>query len=78
MSDYNPVLKAPRGANKKPKRVGRGSSSGLGTTTKVSSPVPAAEIRMSVLKVDRCLFTGELPFADFRTLFSKRSMFASM
>lgn len=32
MSDYNPVLKAPRGANKKPKRVGRGSSSGLGTT----------------------------------------------
>ncbi|MBQ3772938.1 MAG: 50S ribosomal protein L15 [Pseudobutyrivibrio sp.] len=32
MSDYNPVLSAPRGANKKPKRVGRGSSSGLGTT----------------------------------------------
>lgn len=32
MSDYNPILKAPRGANKKPKRVGRGSSSGLGTT----------------------------------------------
>ena len=32
MSDYNPVLHAPEGANKKPKRVGRGSSSGLGTT----------------------------------------------
>lgn len=32
MSEYNPVLTAPRGANKKPKRVGRGSSSGLGTT----------------------------------------------
>ena len=32
MSDYNPVLSAPIGANKKPKRVGRGSSSGLGTT----------------------------------------------
>ncbi len=32
MSDYNPVLSAPRGANKNPKRVGRGSSSGLGTT----------------------------------------------
>ena len=32
MSDYNPILSAPLGANKKPKRVGRGSSSGLGTT----------------------------------------------
>lgn len=32
MAEYNPVLKAPQGANKKPKRVGRGSSSGLGTT----------------------------------------------
>lgn len=32
MADYNPVLHAPEGANKKPKRVGRGSSSGLGTT----------------------------------------------
>ena len=32
MSDYNPILSAPKGANKKPKRVGRGSSSGLGTT----------------------------------------------
>ena len=32
MSDYNPVLSAPQGANKNPKRVGRGSSSGLGTT----------------------------------------------
>mgnify|MGYP002513208451 CR=1 FL=1 len=32
MSEYNPILSAPRGANKKPKRVGRGSSSGLGTT----------------------------------------------
>ena len=32
MSDYNPVLHAPMGANKKPKRVGRGSSSGHGTT----------------------------------------------
>ena len=32
MSEYNPVLSAPRGANKNPKRVGRGSSSGLGTT----------------------------------------------
>ena len=32
MSDYNPILTAPKGANKKPKRVGRGSSSGLGTT----------------------------------------------
>lgn len=30
--EYNPILHAPRGANKKPKRVGRGSSSGLGTT----------------------------------------------
>mgnify|MGYP004450305141 CR=1 FL=1 len=29
---YNPVLHAPEGANKKPKRVGRGSSSGLGST----------------------------------------------
>lgn len=32
MAEYNPVLNAPCGANKKPKRVGRGSSSGLGTT----------------------------------------------
>lgn len=32
MSDYNPVITAPVGANKKPKRVGRGSSSGHGTT----------------------------------------------
>ena len=32
MSDYNPVLSAPKGANKNPKRVGRGSSSGLGST----------------------------------------------
>ena len=32
MAEYNPVLTAPMGANKKPKRVGRGSSSGLGTT----------------------------------------------
>lgn len=32
MADYNPVLHAPVGANKKPKRVGRGSSSGHGTT----------------------------------------------
>ncbi len=32
MSDYNPVLRAPEGANRKPKRVGRGSSSGLGST----------------------------------------------
>ena len=30
MSDF--LLHAPKGANKKPKRVGRGSSSGLGTT----------------------------------------------
>ena len=30
MSDF--LLSAPEGANKKPKRVGRGSSSGLGTT----------------------------------------------
>ena len=29
---YNPILHAPEGANKKPKRVGRGSSSGLGST----------------------------------------------
>lgn len=32
MADYNPVLTAPKGANKKRKIVGRGSSSGLGTT----------------------------------------------
>ena len=32
MSDYNPVLSAPKGANKNPKRVGRGSSSGRGST----------------------------------------------
>lgn len=32
MSDYNPILSAPKGANKNRKRVGRGSSSGLGTT----------------------------------------------
>ncbi len=32
MADYNPILSAPQGANKNPKRVGRGSSSGLGTT----------------------------------------------
>ncbi len=32
MAEYNPILSAPVGANKKPKRVGRGSSSGLGTT----------------------------------------------
>ncbi len=32
MSDYNPVLSAPQGANKKRKIVGRGSSSGSGTT----------------------------------------------
>lgn len=32
MSEYKPILRAPVGANKKPKRVGRGSASGLGTT----------------------------------------------
>ena len=32
MSDYNPILIAPKGANKKSRRVGRGSSSGRGTT----------------------------------------------
>jgi len=32
MAEYNPILSAPQGANKQPKRVGRGSSSGLGTT----------------------------------------------
>ena len=32
MAEYNPILSAPQGANKKAKRVGRGSSSGLGTT----------------------------------------------
>ena len=32
MAEYNPILSAPAGANKNPKRVGRGSSSGLGTT----------------------------------------------
>lgn len=32
MADYNPVLTAPRGANKKDRRVGRGSSSGRGST----------------------------------------------
>ena len=32
MADYNPILSAPQGANKNPKRVRRGSSSGLGTT----------------------------------------------
>ena len=32
MAEYNPILSAPQGANKKPKSVGRGSSSGLGTT----------------------------------------------
>ena len=32
MAEYNPVLTAPVGANKKRKIVGRGSSSGLGTT----------------------------------------------
>ena len=32
MAEYNPILSAPQCANKKPKRVGRGSSSGLGTT----------------------------------------------
>ena len=31
MAEYNPILSAPQGANKKPKRVGRGSSCGLGT-----------------------------------------------
>ena len=25
MAEYNPILSAPQGANKKPKRVGRGS-----------------------------------------------------
>lgn len=33
MANYNPILTAPIGANKKPKRVGRGSSSGHGTTS---------------------------------------------
>ncbi len=32
MADYNPILNAPEGANKKDRRVGRGSSSGRGTT----------------------------------------------
>ena len=32
MAEYNPILSAPQGANKNPRRVGRGSSSGLGTT----------------------------------------------
>ena len=32
MAEYNPILSAPQSANKKPKRAGRGSSSGLGTT----------------------------------------------
>ena len=32
MADYNPTLTAPYGANKKDRRVGRGSSSGRGST----------------------------------------------
>ena len=32
MADYNPILTAPYGANKKDRRVGRGSSSGRGST----------------------------------------------
>lgn len=32
MADYNPILNAPYGANKKDRRVGRGSSSGRGST----------------------------------------------
>ena len=48
MADYNPILSAPQGANKKPKRVGRGSSSGLGSTAgkgnKVSSHVQAEKL----------------------------------
>ena len=32
MAEYNPILSAPQGAKKQPKRVGRGSSSGLGAT----------------------------------------------
>lgn len=32
MAEYNPILSAPQGANKKDRRVGRGSSSGRGTT----------------------------------------------
>lgn len=32
MADYNPILNAPCGANKKDRRVGRGSSSGRGST----------------------------------------------
>lgn len=32
MTDYNPTLTAPYGANKKDRRVGRGSSSGRGST----------------------------------------------
>ena len=32
MADQNPILSAPKGANKNPKRGGRGSSSGLGST----------------------------------------------
>ena len=30
MAEYNPILSAPQGANKKPKRVGRGSTAGKG------------------------------------------------
>ena len=32
MAEYNPILSAPQGANKQPKRVGRGTGSGLGST----------------------------------------------
>lgn len=32
MADYNPILTAPYGANKKDRRLGRGSSSGRGST----------------------------------------------
>ena len=32
MAEYNPILSAPQGANKQPKRVGRGTASGLGST----------------------------------------------
>ena len=63
MAEYNPILSAPQGANKKPKRVGRGSSSGLGSTAGKGNKGQQSRSGgklMLVLKVDRCLFTDVL------------------
>ena len=82
MSEYNPVLSAPRGANKNPKRVGRGSSSGLGTTAGKGNKGQQSRSGSAQpyvgFEVVRCHFTDALHVADSQTILLRKNLFVLM